>query len=348
VLYNRASADPDGKPWSERKALIWWDPAGDDGKGRWVGHDVPDFQVNKPPHYQPEDGATGPDALAGDDAFIMQGDGKGWLYAPKGTVDGPLPTHYEPAESPYRNALYTQQQNPTRQVYTHRVNPMHPSPPEGGSEVFPFVWTTARLTEHHTAGGMSRYLSKLAELQPELFVEVSPELARFRGLTHGGWAQIISARAVIEARVLVTDRLNPLMVQGKPVHQIWLPYHWGPGGLAPGDVVNDLPPLALDPNVHIQECKAGTCDVLPGRRPRGPAVLELMDSYRERAGITPKTGTVASTAHFLTGGTASHLSGPDNRVRTGEDMHPDDQDSTPSSRLPTGRTEGQANGGPTT
>ena len=303
---------------------------------------MPDFQVTKPPHYQPPDGATGPDALAGDDAFIMQGDGKGWLYAPKGTVDGPLPTHYEPAESPYRNALYEQQQNPTRQVYTHRVNPMHPSPPEPGTDVFPYVWTTARLTEHHTAGGMSRYLSKLAELQPELFVEVSPELARERELTHGGWAQIISARAVIEARVLVTDRLNPLMVQGKPVHQIWLPYHWGPGGLAPGDVVNDLPPLALDPNVHIQECKAGTCDVRPGRRPRGEAVLALMDTYRERAGITPKTGTVAVTAHYLSGGEAAHLTSPDNSVRAGEHIDPAEHDQVHTSRTPTGRTEGQA------
>jgi formate dehydrogenase major subunit len=218
---------------------------------------------------------------------------------------------------------------------------MHPSPPESGSEVFPYVWTTARLTEHHTAGGMSRYLAKLAELQPELFVEVSPELAAERGLTHGSYAQVISARAVIEARVLVTDRLNPLMVQGRPVHQIWLPYHWGPGGLAPGDVVNDLPPLALDPNVHIQECKAGTCDVQPGRRPRGTALLELMDTYRHRAGITPKTGTVAVTAHFLDGGPASHLGGPGTSTRAGEHVHPDLQDQVHSAYTPSGNREGQ-------
>jgi len=296
---------------------------------------VPDFQATKPPGFQPEPGAVGPAALAGDDAFIMQGDGKAWLYAPKGTVDGPMPTHYEPAESPYRNALYTQQQNPTRQVYTHRVNPMHPSPPEPGTEVFPYVWTTARLTEHHTAGGMSRYLVKLAELQPELFVEVSPELARERRLTHGGRAQIISARSVIEARVLVTDRLAPLMVQGRPVHQIWLPYHWGPGGLARGDVVNDMPPLALDPNVHIQECKAGTCDVQPGRRPRGTAVLDLLDDYRHRAEITPRTGTVALTAHYLSDGPAAHLSGPTNRVRAGEDVPDSQQDQVHSAETPT-------------
>jgi formate dehydrogenase major subunit len=346
TLYNRASADPDGKPWSERKALIWWDPdaenPGDAPPGRWVGHDIPDFQVTKPPHFQPEEGATGPDALAGDDAFIMQGDGKGWLYAPKGTIDGPLPTHYEPAESPYRNAVYEQQQNPTRQVYTHRVNPIHPSPPEPHSDQFPIIWTTARLTEHHTAGGMSRYLSKLAELQPALFVEVSPELAREKHLTHGGWAQIVSARAVIEARVMVTDRLNPLMVQGRKVHQIWLPYHWGPGGLTTGDVVNDLPALALDPNVHIQECKAGTCDVRPGRRPRGEALLELIDSVREKAEITPTTGTVAVTAHYLRGGQAAHLSGSGNRNHAGEHVGSGQENATHTSRTSTGRSEGQA------
>jgi len=295
ILYNRASADQDGKPWSEGKALVWWD----EDQAKWVGHDVPDFPLTKPPRFQPEPGATGIDALAGDDAFIMQADGKAWLYAPKGTVDGPLPTHYEPGESPFRNSLYTQQQNPSRQIYTHRINPMHPSPPESGTDVFPYVWTTSRLTEHHTAGGMSRYLPLLAELQPGLFVEVSPELAAERGLTHMEWAQVITARAVIEARVMVTDRLRPLRIQDSWVHQLWLPYHWGPGGLTTGDVVNDLPHLTLDPNVHIQECKAGTCDIQPGRRPHGKAMLDLLDSYRERAGVTLETGTVAVTADLL-------------------------------------------------
>ncbi|RZS90970.1 formate dehydrogenase major subunit [Motilibacter rhizosphaerae] len=295
VLYNRASADPDGKPWSERKALVWWD----EDAQEWTGHDVPDFQKTKSPHFRPEPGASGPDALAGDDAFIMQADGKAWLYAPKGAVDGPLPTHYEPGESPVRNGLYTQQQNPTREVYTAPFNEMHPSPPEPGSSLFPYVWTTSRLTEHHTAGGMSRYLPYLAELQPELFMEVSPELAAERGLRHLEFAHVITARAVVEARVLVTDRLTPLRVQGQVIHQVWLPYHWGPGGLTTGDVVNDLPHLTLDPNVHIQECKAGTCDVRPGRRPRGPAVLDLMASYRSEAGVTEETGTVAMTTTLI-------------------------------------------------
>jgi formate dehydrogenase major subunit len=316
ILYNRASADPDGNPWSERKALVWWD----EDAQRWTGHDVPDFQVTKPPHFQPDPDAVGPDALAGDDAFIMQGDGKGWLYAPKGTVDGPMPTHYEPSESPFRNAVYTQQQNPSRQIYTHRTNPLHPSPPEPHSEQFPYVWTTARLTEHHTAGGMSRFLPLLSELQPALFMELSPELARERGLTHLDFAHVVTARAVIEARVLVTDRMVPLRVQDRVVHQVWLPYHWGPGGLTTGDVVNDLPSLTLDPNVHIQECKAGTCDVRPGRRPRGKAMLALLDEVRERAGITMLTGTTARTSDLVAAGSvgAAHTSGGGVGIGRGE------------------------------
>ena len=147
---------------------------------------------------------------------------------------------------------------------------------------------------------------------------------------------------------MVTDRLIPLMVQGRKVHQIWLPYHWGPGGLVTGDVVNDLPALALDPNVHIQECKAGTCDVRPGRRPRGEALLAMIDSVRERAEITPKTGTVAVTVHYLRGGEAAHLVGSGNRTHVGEHVDPGEQESVHTSRTPTGRTEGQADGGPDT
>ena len=145
--------------------------------------------------------------------------------------------------------------------------------------------TSYRVTEHHTAGGMSRWLPYLSELQPEMFCEVSPELAAERGLEHGGWATIVSARTAIEARVLVTDRMPVLRVDGRPVHQVWLPYHWGNKGLSVGDAANDLFPLALDPNVHIQEVKAATCDIRAGRRPRGPALLGLVEDYRRRAGV---------------------------------------------------------------
>jgi formate dehydrogenase major subunit len=292
VLYNRASADLDGQPWSERKKLLWWD----DAAGRWTGYDVPDFPLTTPPGHVPPEGARGPEALHGDDPFIMQGDGKGWLFAPNGLVDGPLPTHYEPHESPVRNPLYGQQSNPTRRIYPRPENPYNPAPPEASSDVFPFVLTAARLTEHHTAGAMSRQLPHLAELQPELTVEVSPELARIRGLTHLGWAHVVTSRAAVEARVMVTDRMAPLRVDGQVVHQVWLPYHWGSTGLVTGDVVNDLLGIVADPNVLIQESKVATCDVRPGRRPRGAELSALLDRMRSRAGITPATGTRIATA----------------------------------------------------
>jgi formate dehydrogenase major subunit len=281
LLYNRASADRDGRPWSERKAYVWWD----EERGEWTGHDVPDFEKNKPPSYRPPEGSEGVEAISGDDAFIMQGDGKGALYVPQGLVDGPLPTHYEPVESPFSNPLYGQQANPTRKEYERGDNRMNPSPPEGDSDVFPFVFTTSRLTEHHTAGGMSRYLQYLSELQPEMFVEVSPELARERGLEHMGWCHVVTARSAVEGRVMVTERLKPLRVERRTVHQVWLPYHWGSGGMVTGDSANDLFGISLDPNVLIQESKVGTCDVRPGRRPRGAELSEYVNGYRTRAGI---------------------------------------------------------------
>jgi formate dehydrogenase major subunit len=287
VLYNRASADPDGKPWSERKALVWWD----EQSGRWAGHDVPDFVVDRPPSYRPPEDATGVAAISGIDPFIMQADGKAWLFAPAGLVDGPLPAHYEPQESPFPNVVYGQQHNPVRQIIRHPENRYQPSGDQPGADMFPFVTTTYRLTEHHTAGGMSRFLPYLSELQPAFFCEVSPQLARERGLENLGWATIITARNAIETRVLVTDRIQPLHIQGRTLHQVGLPWHWGPNGYTTGDAANELAHLALDPNVHIQEVKAMACDIRPGRRPRGPALRELVRAYQQRAGITDETGT---------------------------------------------------------
>jgi formate dehydrogenase major subunit len=280
ILYNRASADPEGRPWSERKRYVWWDA----GKGKWTGEDVPDFKADMAPDYRPPDDAQGPAALRGDEPFTMQSDGKGWLFAPAGLVDGPLPTHYEPHESPFGNPLYGQPSNPARQRIRRRENPYNPTHGEPGAQVFPYVATTYRLTEHHTAGGMSRWLPYLAELQPEMFCEVSPALARERGLEHGGWLTVVTMRGAIEARVMVTDRVTTLTVDGRECHQVGLPYHWGSRGYAKGDSANDLLGLALDPNVHIGEYKAQTCDVRPGRRPRGAALIALVDDYRRRAG----------------------------------------------------------------
>jgi formate dehydrogenase major subunit len=289
VLYNRASADPDGRPWSERKALVWWD----EENAKWTGHDIPDFIANRPPSYRPPPGATGVAAIAGDDPFIMQADGKAWLFTPAGLVDGPMPAHYEPQESPLPNLFYGQQHNPARQIITDPQDRFQPSGAEPGSEIFPYVTTTYRLTEHHTAGGMSRFLPYLAELQPAFFCEVSPELAAERGLEHMGWATIVTARNAIEARVMITRRMKPLHAGGRTVHQVGLPWHWGPNGLTTGDAANELSHLALDPNVHIQEVKAMAVDIQPGRRPRGPALRDLIRSYQERAGITDETGTQA-------------------------------------------------------
>ena len=281
ILYDRASADPHGRPWSARKAYVWWDAE----RGEWTGHDIPDFERTKPPTYRPAAGATGTAGLAGDDAFIMQSDGKAWLYVPSGLIDGPLPTHYEPAEPPVRNPLYGQQANPTRMVYERPDNPVNPSPPQPHTEVFPFVFGTGRLTEHHTAGAMSRTLAYLSELQPAMFVEVSPELAAERGLNHLDWAHVVTARTAIEARVVVTDRLIPLRIGDRIIHQIWLPYHWGGNGLTTGDTTNDLLGIVLDPNVLIQESRVGTCDIRPGRRSTAQALLDYVNEYRQRAGI---------------------------------------------------------------
>jgi formate dehydrogenase major subunit len=259
ILYNRASADPEGKPWSDRKRLVWWDGA----KKKWTGEDEPDYIIDRPPSYRPAKDARGKDTISGIDPFIMQADSKGWLYAPSGLHDGPLPTHYEPEESVVHNPLYGQQCNPARMEWMRKDNPYHRA---YGDPEFPYLITTYRLTEHHTAGGMSRWLSWLSELQPEMFCEVSPELAAERGLKNGGWATIRTKRAEIEARVLVTRRLRPLRIRGKIMHQIGLPYHWSSKGLVRGDAANDLIGFVADPNVAIQESKAFTGNIQAGRR----------------------------------------------------------------------------------
>ncbi len=284
LLYNRASADPDGKPWSERKRYVWWDEA----KREWTGHDVPDFVKDKAPDYVPPDGAQAEQAHDGSSPFIMQGDGKGWLFAPDGLVDGPFPTHYEPEESPVRNPLYGEQSNPVRERWPSANNPYHPVAGEPGADVFPYVVTTYRLTEHHTAGGMSRTVPHLSELQPEMFCEVGPALAAERGLENGGWATVVSARGAIEARVLVTERVADYVIAGRPTRVVGLPYHWGSKGLTTGDAANELWVISTDPNVHIQETKAATCDIRAGRRPRGPALTALVNDYRRRAGLPPE------------------------------------------------------------
>ena len=202
------------------------------------------------------------DAISGSDPFIMKPDGRGWLFVPKGLKDGPLPTHYEAAESPVHNALYAQQSNPAAMFFKKRKDNRLA---EIGDERYPIVVTTYRLTEHHVSGPMTRWMPWLNALQPALFAELSPELAEERNIRHGSWMVISTPRGEIEARAMVTRRLRPLKIAGKQVHQIGLPFHWGFQGKSRGSITNDLTHMVLEPNVSIEEAKAFTCDVRPGR-----------------------------------------------------------------------------------
>ncbi|HKA41554.1 MAG TPA: molybdopterin dinucleotide binding domain-containing protein, partial [Burkholderiales bacterium] len=253
IMYNRASADLEGKPWSERKKWVWWDAEAK----KWVGYDVPDYIATKPPDDKAKPGAPGMDALPGTAPFIMRPDGLGWLFAPSGMVDGPLPTHYEPVESPVKNQLYQQQASPVIKYWKDAANPLaQPADPK-----FPYVLTTYRLTEHYLAGGMSRWNPWLTELQPELFIEISPELAQEKGIKNLDWVKISSPRAQIKAKALVTKRMRPFKMNGKTIHQVGMPWHWGYEGLSTGDVVNELTSLVGDPNVSMHEGKAFVCNV---------------------------------------------------------------------------------------
>ncbi len=262
TLYNRASADPAGKPWSERKRMIWWDEAA----GKWTGTDVPDFIATTRPDYRP-DWSTHPHgmaALGGDAPFIMEADGLSQLFAPSGLKDGPLPTHYEPVESPSRNLLFPQRQsNPVAREWQRPGNDVHaPEDP-----AYPYVFTTYRLTELHCGGVMSRVTPHTAELQPEAFVEVSPELASELGIGHLGWTVLSTKRGEIEVKAMVTQRVRPFTIQGKTVHQIGMPWHYGRDGYARGATANVLLAITGDANTSIHSTKAVTCALRPGRLP---------------------------------------------------------------------------------
>ena len=260
TLYNRASADPEGRPWSDRKKMVWWE----ESAGKWTGFDVPDFQPDKPPSYRP-DFATHPqgmDALGGDDPFIMLADGKAMLFVPSGLKDGPLPAHYEPVESPVVNLLYPDQQhNPTAQLWKRPGNELH----EMGDPDFPYIFTTYRLTELHCGGIWTRASPHTAELQPEAFVEVPPELADKLGIDNTGWTVISTKRGEIEVRALVTERMRPFTIDGRTIYQIGMPWLYGHGGIAHGDVANVLLAITGDANTSIHSTKALTCNLRAGR-----------------------------------------------------------------------------------
>jgi len=243
IVYNRCSATPDGKPWAEDKKLIWWD----DVQKKWVGYDVPDFVATRAP------GDAG-----GKDPFIMKTDGKGWLFG--ALNEGPLPEHYEPVESPVRNLLSGRQNNPAIKIWkTNQGQAIGDN--WGTPDKFPIVATTYRVVEHWQAGGMSRWLEWLTECQPQMFVEMSKELAAEKGIKNGEWVKVRSARGEIEAVAIVTARFKPLIVDGKTIHQVGMPWHFGWGGLATGDSANDLTPHVGDANTAIPEYKAFLVDI---------------------------------------------------------------------------------------
>jgi formate dehydrogenase major subunit len=257
ILYNRASSDPAGKPWSERKKYVWWDAAA----GTWTGLDVPDFPLKKAPDTPAKEQGIGMDLHSGSDPFTLKADGRGWLFAPSGLKDGPLPTYYEPLESPVANDLYARQDSPVAKRFRRKDNPI--SPP--GDAQYPYVLTTYRVTEQYTSGSMSRWNSWLSELMPEMFAEISPELAAEHGIENLDWVVVSTPRNQIECKALVTRRIRPFPHNGKVIHEIGLPYHWGYKGLVTGAMANDLVALSEEPNVYIQEDKALTCNLRKGR-----------------------------------------------------------------------------------
>ncbi|PLR96566.1 formate dehydrogenase-N subunit alpha [Bacillus sp. T33-2] len=239
ILYNRASADLSGKPWSKEKAVIWWD----DAQKKWVGNDVPDFVPAKAPA---DPGGTSP--------FTMLKDGVGSIFAPT-LNDGPFPEHYEPFESPVPNAFSSQELNPTVILFDGEFNR------KGDKEKYPIVGTTYRVSEHWQSGSMTRNQEWLSELAGHMFVEISEELAKEKGIKNKDQVIISSARGDVKAYAMVTKRFKPHTVNGKKVHQIGMPWHFGFKGIATGDSANRLTPHIGDANTTIPEYKAFLCNI---------------------------------------------------------------------------------------
>jgi formate dehydrogenase major subunit len=234
IIYNRAAVDLNGKPWSPNKNILEYKD------GKWVG-DVPDGgwppMSNKEKTKRP---------------FIMKPDGVGSVFGP-GRVDGPFPEHYEPLECPVpKNLMSSQRINPVAPVYGTEADAHFSCDPR-----FPFVGTTYRVTEHWQTGILTRWQPWLLELQPQLFVEMSNELGKLKGINNGDMCKVSSARGEVEAVAIVTGRFKPFKVQGTTVHQIGLP--WCFGWVQPkdgGDSANLLTPSTGDPNTRIPETKA--------------------------------------------------------------------------------------------
>ena len=238
IQYNRASADPDGKPWSERKKYVYWDGS------RWTGPDVPDYVPTIPPSQ-----ATGP--------FIMNQEGVSRLWVRGLMTDGPFPVHYEPFESPVANPLFPKVKgNPAARVFKGDMEVF------GDAREFPIVATTYRLVEHFHYWTKAVHMN--AVVQPEFFVEISEELAREKGIKPGGWVKVSSHRGSVKGKAVVTKRLKPLQVAGKTVHSIGMPLNFGFIGEAKkATPINTLTPPVGDANAQTPEYKAFLVDIEP-------------------------------------------------------------------------------------
>jgi len=228
IIYNRASVDLNGNPFDPKRPVVKWDAA----NKKWTGDVIDGF------------GTTGPTLYP----FIMLADGVGHLFGVGGMADGPFPEHYEPWETPARNLLSSTQLNPAAKVWRPQE--------QGTPDKYPYVGTTYRVTEHWQAGAMTRNLPWLAELMPEMFVEIGEELASAKGIRSGDRVVVESARGQVSAVAVVTKRLMPLTVDGRVTYTVGLPWHYGYMGLIKGDSANLLTPYIGDANTTIPEYKA--------------------------------------------------------------------------------------------
>lgn len=239
ILYNRASADLNGKAWSKDRIGIQWNAA----EKKWSGFDVPDFVA-----------AKGPDDPTFNDPFIMMAGGKGALFS-GGVNEGPFPEHYEPYENPISNAFSSIQLNPAVKFGEKEMNA------QGDVSEYPIVATTYRVSEHWQSGAMTRNIPWLAELMPHMYIEISEELSQEKGISSKDRVIVKTARGEIEAFAMITKRFKPYKLKDKTIHQIGMPWHFGYKGIATGATANRLTPHIGDANTTIPEYKAFLCDV---------------------------------------------------------------------------------------
>jgi formate dehydrogenase major subunit len=245
IIYNRASVDKYGKPWDTEHPVIQWDSNAKGGKGGWVG-DVPDG--GWPPMLNADGTANSKTKYP----FIMKPEGHAHIFGP-GLADGPFPEHYEPLECPIKKNMFSGQLvNPTAPVYGTDKDIYRTCDPR-----YPFVGTTYRVCEHWQTGVMTRWQPWLLEAEPQLFVEMSEELAKMKGIKNGEKVIVESARGMVKAVAIVTLRFRPFKIMGSEVHQVGLPWHFGWVYPADGgDSANLLTPSTGDPNTRIPETKA--------------------------------------------------------------------------------------------